>query len=271
MRSLKFELLDNGIDSLKQGIEFVLEYQADPSKLKIAILLLSQAVELILKERLQREHWSLIFKDIEKAGAENANTVSLEEARKRLERIAGVIIERDRWEPVEYLQKVRNNIQHFKVDLKFEAAISLVNDVIPFLTYFLRKHLEIDIKELLNGDNYQKLLEIDGINKELKINARARIDRCIRRITGGRISKLADIVFEKLNCPICWENLYVFCPSELISKCELCGYEGGIATCSHCGHLFPPDIGFHEFDIDTNGLLCNDCRSSLALQFPYEE
>jgi len=77
MPALEFDLLANALDSLAQGIEFVLNHQDNPSKLKVAILLVAQAVELVLKERLRREHWSLIFRKVEQAGNDNAHTFDI--------------------------------------------------------------------------------------------------------------------------------------------------------------------------------------------------
>ena len=87
---LKFSLLKNALDSLTLGLEFALSDRQDKSKLKLAVLLVAQSVELLLKERLRREHWSLIYRNVDRAGSYDAITVSINEAKKRLTSITNI-------------------------------------------------------------------------------------------------------------------------------------------------------------------------------------
>jgi len=81
-------LLENGLESIFSGIDnfinvetvdmvFLLkkdkrldtynEKKIDHKRIKYAVLHLFAGIELVLKERLRREHWSLIFEKTDKA------------------------------------------------------------------------------------------------------------------------------------------------------------------------------------------------------------
>ncbi len=63
---IEFTLLENGLDFIWSAVEHL---GTDSSKrsVKYAVLNLAAGIELILKERLRRESWKLVFADPEKA------------------------------------------------------------------------------------------------------------------------------------------------------------------------------------------------------------
>ena len=61
---LTLDLLNNGIDFICAGVEYFLHDEPDPRSHKYAVLYLFSGLLLLLKERLRREHPSLIFKEI---------------------------------------------------------------------------------------------------------------------------------------------------------------------------------------------------------------
>src|SRR5436189_30259 len=78
---LKLDLLENGIDFIRSGIENHFgQDESDSSARKYAVLHLFSGVLLILKERLRREHPSLIFEKVEDFGDDDRPTVSLSTA-----------------------------------------------------------------------------------------------------------------------------------------------------------------------------------------------
>src|SRR5437016_5811650 len=64
---IEFDLLSNAVDSLHHAIDNVapLGEEAVAKDYKQAILAVAHAVELLLKERLQREHPALIWRNVE--------------------------------------------------------------------------------------------------------------------------------------------------------------------------------------------------------------
>lgn len=262
MRILKFSLLENALDSLIQGMEFVLDHRDDQSKLKIAILLVTQAVELVLKERLRREHWSLIYRKLEQAGDDDAFTVTVGEAVKRLEQIAGIRLSKHDGDVIDGLQRIRNRVQHHEIQLSFELAVSQLHAAIALLMRFLHRELEIDIKDLLDEQAYQRLLEVERIVEELRDIAQARIEQIERDHLPVNLSDRAAWRFDVIDCPKCWEKLYVFSPDSNISECQLCGYEGGFVECDRCGEVFPEG----SWDVHCLGdelVFCDNCWSYL--------
>ena len=63
---LQQNLLDNALDFMLSAAEAVSRDEGRRT-LKDAVLHLGNGIELLLKARLAREHWSLIFSDINKS------------------------------------------------------------------------------------------------------------------------------------------------------------------------------------------------------------
>ncbi|MGJ3558659.1 hypothetical protein ACR6C2_05390 [Streptomyces sp. INA 01156] len=56
--------MENGIDYLRSVVDHLTEADPPtPRALKYAVLHLQAAAEVLLKSRLLREHWSLVFKE----------------------------------------------------------------------------------------------------------------------------------------------------------------------------------------------------------------
>ena len=124
---------------------------------------MAQSVELLLKERLRREHWSLIYRNIESAGSPNAFAVTFEEAKKRLSRVANVELSEKHIDAIDDLADTRNRLQHFEVNITFEQVVGQINAAIDFLVSFLQTHLDIDIKDLIpDQDQIMRCVKIAG-------------------------------------------------------------------------------------------------------------
>jgi hypothetical protein len=72
MEELHFELLENGLDFISSGLAYVARGETK-SDLKYGVLHLASGIELVLKERLRQEDWTLVFKQPEKADENNYN------------------------------------------------------------------------------------------------------------------------------------------------------------------------------------------------------
>ncbi|MCW5874750.1 MAG: hypothetical protein KIS88_08925 [Anaerolineales bacterium] len=254
---LKFSLLENALDSLRLGLEFVLELQKDKSKLKLSILLVAQAVELTLKERLHREHWSLVYRNIDAAGNEDAYTVSIDEAKKRLRAVADINLTDDQNETLKEISGIRNKIQHFQIDASAEQAVVTVNLVSNFLIGFLHTHLGIDIQQHISEETYRKMLEVSELEEGLLNVADGRIKRIKKEHLPTHMSDIAAFDFQVLMCPMCYTEKYVFIPGAF-SECQLCNYKGEQVECARCGIALPKghdDLRFSGPDY----ALCENC------------
>ena len=67
MTEMKMTLLENTMDFLLEAVEQLSDPNPTPRHIKYAIVHLSNAIELLLKQRLYTEHWTLIFFDVNKA------------------------------------------------------------------------------------------------------------------------------------------------------------------------------------------------------------
>ena len=257
-KTFRFNLLDNAMDSLRQGIRFALKDEPNQSELKLSVLLAAQSVELLLKERLRREHWSLIFRNVEQAGNLNANTVTIDEAIKRLEKIAKVTLEDGEKESINHLSNVRNAIQHFEIEITFEEVIGKVYAAIGFITRFLMDEFEIDIREYSNEEDVQKLVFMDEVIEHLQELARRNIEKIQEKLEPRKPKDQMYWQFDVIDCPQCWQEFYIFSPDEDISQCQLCNYEGGFIECDRCGYKAPSGSwDFHSEDPDF--AICESC------------
>jgi hypothetical protein len=258
VREFEFSLFDNALDSLNQGISFVLTNPDDRSMLKLAVLLIAQAVELTLKERLSREHPSLVFTKVEQVGLPNAHTVSIEEAKKRLESIAKIQFQNNESKAIENISDIRNKIQHYKIAISHSQALIHVHSALAFLIEFIKSQLGKDIKDLISKDQYKALCEIEYLYDSLKKLADARIQELRSRLEPSRAKDLIEWDFEVIECPQCWEEFYIFSLSEDISECQLCSHTGGFVACYQCGTRFPSG----SLDLHFEGekyILCENC------------
>jgi hypothetical protein len=257
-KGFKFNILENAIDSLKQGIGFALKDSPTQGELKLSVLLIAQSVELLLKERLKREHWSLIFTKVEQAGNLNANTVTVDEAIKRLEQIAHVILDKEERDSITLFSDIRNRIQHYEIEITFEETLGKAHAAIAFITRFLKDEFQSDIREYLEQDDIQKLIYVDEALKHLIVLAQQNIERIRKENEPSRPKEQVYWQFEIMTCPECWQDYYVFSPDSHISQCQLCNHEGGFVECDRCGLQAPSgSMEFHSEDEDF--AICNSC------------
>jgi hypothetical protein len=121
---------------------------------KYAILHLSAAVELLLKARLEQEHWSLLFADTDKATpaalqSGNFRSVDFDVARRRLENICGVLVDDS---ATKNLRNIRNQIEHFRVDIEAPQVKSLLATGISFFLDFCRRELPDVLAQIDSGE-----------------------------------------------------------------------------------------------------------------------
>jgi len=258
MNILSFHLMGNAMDSLEQGIGFVLKENPSESNLKLSILLIAQSVELLLKERLRREHWSLVFKEVEKAGNRDATTVTIGEAIKRLEKIAHVNFVPGEKDTITALSEIRNQVQHYEINITYEEVIAKTHAAIAVITRLLKDELNEDIREYISADDLDRFWLVGEALKHLQEIARQNIEKLREELAPRDASDLINWQFDVIECPRCWEEFYVFSPEENISQCQLCKFEGGFVECSRCGFQAPS--GSWDFHSENEEYaLCENC------------
>jgi hypothetical protein len=210
---LRFTLLGNGLDFVWSAVEHL--ETAHGRKLKYAILHLVAGVELILKERLRREHWSLIFEKPEKAHraafeAGNFVSVSMDGCVRRLSAVCDVGISNRHRERLSALKEHRNRLEHFGIAESAEALIAVTNAVLSFLLDFISSELQIPAL----SDEEQSTL--NRIRRKLG-DLQTFVDKRWKAI--GPVVEAADTPV--VQCPACLETAAIV--SEGID-CKFCGH-----------------------------------------------
>src|SRR3972149_1754936 len=105
---LKLTLLENSRSFLAEALSKALIAENDAHQWKFAIFNMCQAIEISLKERLRREHPSLILENIDKG----TKTVSPMVAIARLSKFCSIPISKEDITVLERVTKWRNEIVH---------------------------------------------------------------------------------------------------------------------------------------------------------------
>lgn len=165
---MKFTLLDNGADSLKSAytnLETLNDIaRGGEHRLKDVVIFLNHGVELLLKYILKQRSPALMFEKIEpylKAKEalkkskddkktvfdmdKNLRTVSLLEALKRIEYLCDIDIPEKFNGTLLYVNKIRNNLMHYEVELDYKETDTLVANLqvcYEEAVQFLEVHIE---------------------------------------------------------------------------------------------------------------------------------
>lgn len=117
------DLLENGIDFIRSGIEaFYMQIDPKPRDHKYAIVHLFAGILLVLKERLRRDHPSLIFMRVEDAIEEDAKTVDFDTLVKRLTACTTSKLEDGDVRFLRSAQMLRNRLEHYQLDMNLKES-----------------------------------------------------------------------------------------------------------------------------------------------------
>ncbi|WP_343898746.1 hypothetical protein [Chitinophaga japonensis] len=212
---MKFDILENGLDYVKSGTEHIIK-EHDFTAYKYAILHLSAGVELILKDRIRREHWTLIFDNINQAkysllSSGDFKSIDFETILNRLVNICVIEISDKDIRILKDLRNLRNKIQHFEFTINVQAVRSVCSKVLSIVlnfvnTNFERKHLSISAKNYID-----ELRELQGKFSEYVKLRTAQIKELLTQA-----AKKGKIEI----CPMCRQ------PALIINEehCAFCGY-----------------------------------------------
>lgn len=217
---LDFPPVRNGIDYLASVVGHLDENESavDDRDLKYAVLHLQAAVEVLLKARLLREHWSLVFKnpgtatrkDFESADFESCGT---DAAVQRLHDIAGISFDKKETAALDALAKDRNALQHYGLTHSAHAVEARAGRVLDFLMRFL----EDDLLPLLSGPERDTAARDMVRVSEGVRNISSYVTRRLNRLRG----ELKGQESMTLRCPDCHQITLVAVPGG--GLCHFCG------------------------------------------------
>lgn len=139
-QQIEYSPVRNGLDYLKSVIDH-LQDEPTARDLKYAVLHLQAAAEVLLKVRLMREHWSLVFRNPDKANraafsSGDFQSIGMEEALTRLKGIVTIELTPAAQESLNRLAIVRNKLQHFGLVDQAIAIEALTGKVLDALLCF---------------------------------------------------------------------------------------------------------------------------------------
>ena len=110
----ELDLLENGLDFLKSGIELFYRSATPKARAhKYALLHIFSGLLLVLKERLARVRPSLVFANEAKAGQAGAKTTDYHTTIARLE-AHGISIDPAKRAALDEIRDLRNAIEHYR-------------------------------------------------------------------------------------------------------------------------------------------------------------
>ncbi|WP_351230008.1 hypothetical protein [Streptomyces sp. NPDC002133] len=196
---------------------------------------------MLLKARLQREHWSLVFKDPGQATAKKYHEADFEScgtdaAVERLRNVADIAIDDKDHRALKDLAKDRNALQHYGLTHNAKAVEARAGAVLDFLVRFLDE-------ELLPLLSLEERTEIDDDMARVRegLNSIASyITRRMNRLRGA----LKDHVSRTVNCPDCDQRALVLVPGG--GECHFCSASwsepDGLLADYLYGHPDLPDL-----------------------------
>lgn len=250
MADIKLSLLENAHNFLNHSLSQAIVAEEYPENWKYAILHLVQAIELSLKELLRREHPVLIYKNIDKP----KETVSLNYAAGRLQKICNIKFEKDDMDTLTLASNYRNQIVHYEFSFKQEEIKPIYAKLLGFLQSFNTEHFKANLDDIIEGDVWKEAVNIIEYAEELY--------------------KRAEELFESegidysliLECRRCYQHAFVF--QDNINKCYVCGYVDEVQSCTSCKNYFYKDQ-LEPISEDYGELLCEQCLKYLSDQAYY--
>lgn len=241
-------LFENAIDSLEFGIRTYLK-DDHPTAHKHAIRDVFHAVELLLKERLSREHELLIYRDVDKPLSDGSLTVGLDETLARFENL-GIGLPPSDVAVLKDLRRRRNRIEHhsFEADPVHKYVIG---KALRFIYYFLQSHLSTSLEEEIDPALYAKAREAILSYEELLKEA---LKEVAERTTPRTKDDLASMPTSMV-CPECNHSTLVP-KSDRGDWCFFCAREITMQLCERCG----------EYAVVGESGLCDDCSDHVRYQ-----
>ncbi|MEV7864476.1 hypothetical protein AB0O86_38570 [Streptomyces hirsutus] len=217
-----FPPIANGLDYLLSVITCLTDEEEEwkwvsARDLKYAVLHLQAAAEVLLKYRLQQEHWTLVFADPGKARKEELVDGSLASCAPaqtvdRLRRIVGLPIGDKDAAALAKLAKTRNALQHYGLTDRARAVEARTAEVLDFLVRFLDEQL---LPALTDEDRQRTTQDMQYIRSGLN-----RIQGFVTRRMQRLRAELEPHRNRTVACPHCDQWALVVADGN--NKCRFC-------------------------------------------------
>lgn len=244
------ELEENATDSLTHAVSHYLD-ESEPTYLKYAVMHSFHAVELFLKARLAKEHPLLVYDAPEKAPTkpgDDYRTVDFQRLVERLQK-SGVTISKDDVSTLNQLRRVRNAIEHHRVEMNSAEVEEYLGRAMFFLDGFLREELGIELETQL-GDKAYTIL------KQAMFTFEEQMKLAERSMQADLPRKFKDqLEYTRELCSACGNETVLAAPSLGEAVCHHCRTKFYVKQCERCG---TPELSTHPFTADDDDV-CEYC------------
>ncbi|MDO5136284.1 MAG: hypothetical protein Q4D55_09540 [Eubacteriales bacterium] len=234
-------MLENGLDFVIDAIFHLKQAEQDDCRnkeqeIKYSLLHLSSGIELILKSRLFREHWTYIFSDMNKANKSNLKNGSFRSVEsgvliERLERLCDVPVDKESKNVLENLRRLRNQMEHFTIKDHFPAIESCINHSLGAINKFITENyndftspISISLKD--DDETFGLTKQEEMLIEEL-IKRTAELKEHYEDALKMAAAKARDetLLDELVECPSCKEKFLKCNYDNNKCHCFFCAYE----------------------------------------------
>lgn len=234
---MQYSMLENGMDFIISGILHLqkaesenVEENIQGRELKYALLHLSSGIELVFKSRLNIEHWTYIFEDMNKASKKgykdgSLKTVDSNTAIDRLEKLCDYSFDEKQKMHLKKLREARNRFEHGDINNNPKAIENIINKAVKVIADFLGKNYqEFEIPSNMNlskklTDNERKLFKKLTIEiKSLRDHHDDALKLAHSRATNATLEECL------MECPECGEKFLRYANDSKKCECYFCGY-----------------------------------------------
>ena len=217
---LELDLLDNGLDFIIEGLKPTTKIWGSSfsdNKWKYSVLNIFSGIELVLKEKLKREHWSLIFQDVSNANKQKliqGDFISVyhADAVKRLKEICNVAIDDS---SIDALRRLRNKFEHFEINITIDECKQIIASALRETLKFVDNY----ILAIANDEQTEKINHIKSMLFEFDtfvINQLTTYQSAINGIISSNSGKL-------VHCKNCYnESFIIFKDATKEYRCFVC-------------------------------------------------
>ncbi len=217
----ELDLQENALDSLNEALRKYQEGLAgDLRAYKFAILHYAHFIELLFKYYVTESHPLLIYKNPFSKNLKKEKTIGLWEAVQFLKN-EGKEVEPSFFTDMEWLKKLRNDIEHFKFTMDVAETRRAIGRLTQAVIDFNVTHADIDIFDHIDADTFSIFQELADENKAALANAQKEAEE---------YSENGEIY----DCEICW-NIGTAINSVAGYVCKLCGETDPEIDCCVCG------------------------------------
>ena len=242
MRVERGDFRTEALDFICQALE-----DFDKEKWKFSVLHAAMAVEMALKERLVWVNPGAVLENIDNPACKT--TVGMNKMLPRLESLGIELASGDKV-LVGQIADWRNDVAHRKLLARKEDVRDKLRGIYEFFTKFLQAEFDVDLKDVIPGEIYQKYKEL--LKEWEKVVEEAQE---AARQAGSVDDHMPSETFE---CPQCWGT-----PDTLVllegknAHCFLCNEDFSYSGCSRCGH--PVFDGSSMAVTDDDSVYCEVC------------